>query len=146
MEDDGSVVKIYVEDALAATVELSNEGTYPEDAATEIPEYLEGVYYKTAVVKDASGTELFRTDSARVAAEDCYLGFGVRENAIDIDNISISGEEEEPTDPEPVDPEPTDPEPADPNPGTGDLSISILCLAALLSAVSAKALRRKARL
>jgi hypothetical protein len=151
VEDDGSVVKIYVEDALAATVELSNEGTYPEDAATEIPEYLEGVYYKTAVVKDASGTELFRTDSARVAAEDCYLGFGVRENAIDIDNISISGEEEEPTDPEPVDPEPTDPEPtdpepADPNPGTGDLSISILCLAALLSAVSAKALRRKARL
>ena len=148
VEDDGSIVKIYINNTLAATVELSEKGTYPEDSSTEIAEYLDCVYYKNAVVKDASGTERFRVDNARVVAEDCYLGIGVRTKALDIDNISIAKADGTQTQqPDPT-AKPTSGQKPDQNqnpqnnPGSGDESLYFVFAAALLGAVI---LKRKAQ-
>lgn len=148
VEDDGSIVKIYVSNALAATVELSEKGTYPEDSGTEIPEFLDCVYYKNAVVKDAGGTERFRTDSARVVAEDCYLGIGIRTKSLDIDNISISKDgntqtqQPDPTAKPTSDKKPDENQNTPKNPGSGDESLYFVFAAALLCSVI---LKRKAQ-
>ena len=145
VEDDGSTVKIYIGGSLTATVELSEKGTYPEDGNTEIPEYLDCVYYKTAVVKDAAGTERFRTESARVVAEDAYLGIGIREKSMDIDNISIMTPDGTDSEPDPdKKPEPSvkpdsDKEPGPGgNPGTGDPCLYAIAASVLFSAVILK--------
>lgn len=140
VEDDGSTVKIYVGNALTATVEMSGKGTYEEDSNTEIPEYLDLVFYKNVVVKDASGAERFRVDNARVVAEDAYLGIGVREKAIDIDNISISEPDGTPnTDERPNPDESQKPdETPKPNPGTGDLGLCAISAVFLFTATFLK--------
>ena len=71
--DDGKTkVEIYVNDALLATVEYGGErGTYPDGDEGDS----DVTYYKHAVIKDASGTELLTLDNARISAE--YGGIGV---------------------------------------------------------------------
>ena len=137
VEDDGSTVKIYVGGSLTAMVEMSGKGIYEEDASTEIPEYLGCVYYKNVVVKDGTGAERFRVDNARVVAEDAYLGIGVREKTIDIDNISISTPDAPSVDPTP-DQKPEDKPTPDQNPGTGDAGLCILAAVVLCGAVIMK--------
>jgi hypothetical protein len=87
-EDDGkSSVKVYVNNALLATVEYGGEpGTYPDgdEGDSDI------MYYKHAVIKDAEGTQLLELDNARISADYSAVGIGNRgENTTTIDNVTL---------------------------------------------------------
>ena len=87
-EDDGkSSVKVYVNNALLATVEYGGEpGMYPDgdEGDSDI------MYYKHAVIKDAEGTQLLELDNARISADYSAVGIGNRgENTTTIDNVTL---------------------------------------------------------
>ena len=90
IKDDGQKAEVYVNDALLATVEMADAGEYEEDFDTEIFEYLDFTYYKTATVKDAQGNEVFKTDKARLVAENFFAGVAVRDVSADFRNVSLS--------------------------------------------------------
>ena len=91
--DEGTRIVISINEKLLATVELSDIGTYETD--TEKPP-VDFVYYKTAVLKNAAGEEVVKINNARVVAEEYMSAIGVRNGKLDIDNIVISYEEEQP--------------------------------------------------
>lgn len=91
--DEGTRIVISINEKLLATVELLDIGTYETD--TEKPP-VDFVYYKTAVLKNAAGEEVVKINNARVVAEEYMSAIGVRNGKLDIDNIVISYEEEQP--------------------------------------------------
>jgi hypothetical protein len=112
IKDDGQKAEVYVNDALLATVEMADAGEYEEDFDTEIFEYLDFTYYKTATVKDAQGNELFKTDKARLVAENFFAGVAVRDISADFRNVSLSFTTPDATE----EPQPTPAETADATP------------------------------
>lgn len=112
IKDDGQKAEVYVNDALLATVEMADAGEYEEDFDTEIFEYLDFTYYKTATVKDAQGNEVFKTDKARLVAENFFAGVAVRDISADFRNVSLSFTTPDATE----EPQPTPAETADATP------------------------------
>ncbi|MBP5632562.1 MAG: hypothetical protein J6X34_02890 [Clostridia bacterium] len=87
--DDGkSSVQIFVNGGLLATVEYSGEkGTYPDGDEGDS----DLVFYKKAVIKDASGTQLLELDNARISADYGAVGLGNRGDAsTSFDNIVLT--------------------------------------------------------
>ena len=89
IKDDGKIAEIYVNDALLATVQMENEGAYDTDENTEIFEYLDYVYYKTVSVKDVSGTEVVKTEKARLVSNQFFAGAAVRDAQADFKDIAL---------------------------------------------------------
>ncbi|MBO4325854.1 MAG: hypothetical protein J5950_01110 [Clostridia bacterium] len=88
-DDNGKgLLKIYVNDALLATVEYDGEpGTYPDgdEGDSDI------LYYKHAVIKDAEGTQKLELDNARISAEYSAVGIGNRgDTTTHFDNIRLT--------------------------------------------------------
>lgn len=87
--DDGkSSVQIFVNEVLLATVEYGGEpGTYPDgdEGDSDI------MYYKNAVIKDATGTSMLELDNARISAEYSIAGVGNRgDAATSFDNVRLT--------------------------------------------------------
>lgn len=89
--DDGTKVQIKVMDVLIATVEYSNPGVFDGDDS-----YIEGTYYKTALMKDSSGTVVLNETKARIA-EEAYIGIGAYYANVQFDNFSITTGTPDPT-------------------------------------------------
>ncbi len=88
-EDDGkTAVTMYINDALFCTVEYGGEpGTYPDGDEQDS----DIMYYKTATVKDAAGTELLTLDNARISADYSCIGMGNRGDVTtQFDNITVT--------------------------------------------------------
>ena len=152
-DDNAGLVKVKFDDALVAQVEYSNPGSYEEEL------YLEGEYYKTAVIKDASGNVIAQSDSAIVYKNSVLVLF-TRGATMQFDNVSIGAYEvpsaptQKPADPTatPVPPtqKPADPtqKPADPDHNeTGDFGMIALIFVAVsaVAAVSIAVAKKKER-
>lgn len=91
--DEGTHIVISINGKLLASIELSDVGTYEVDKENPPVDF---VYCKTAIMKNAAGEELVKMNNARVLAEDYMAAIGVRGGKLDIDNITISYEEDSP--------------------------------------------------
>lgn len=125
--DDGTKVIIKVMDATIATVEYSNPGVYEGD-----DDYIKGIYYKTAIMKDSNGAVVINETKARIA-QDGYIAIGSNWTDVSYDNLSISPYTQEPVSSDPVTSDPVTP------PNTGDnflLYVIILMSTCILLACS----------
>lgn len=89
-KDDGKTTEIYVNNKLLATVHMENEGDYESDYDTEIFEYLDYTYYKTVSVKDAQGSEVLKTEKARLVSESFFAGVAVRNTEAHFKNVELT--------------------------------------------------------
>lgn len=152
-DDNAGLVKVKFDSTLVAQVEYSNLGSYEDEL------YLEGEYYKTAVIKDAGGNVIAQSDSS-IIYKDSVLVLFTRGATMQVDNISIGAYEipsaptEKPADPteKPADPtdKPADPteKPADPDHNeTGDFGIVALVFVAIsaVAIISCVLVKKKAR-
>lgn len=166
-DDNAGLVKVKFDSTLVAQVEYSNLGSYEDEL------YLEGEYYKTAVIKDAGGNVIAQSDSS-IIYKDSVLVLFTRGATMQFDNISIGAYEipsaptekpadptekpadptEKPADPteKPADPteKPADPteKPADPDHSeTGDFGIVALVFVAIsaVAIISCVLVKKKAR-
>ena len=89
IKDDIATVSVSINDTPLAVIELSEPGTeYDGDD----PVY---GFYKTAVVKDAAGTELGTVENTRVCSEYSLIAITTRNQELSIDNVVLQYEEDE---------------------------------------------------
>ncbi len=89
--DSGTKVEIYIENKLLATVEMSEPGEYEDDAEDQ------NEYLKKAVVKDDKGNVVLSIDNARLSVNEGEVAIGNRNKKLNIDNLSITYSEPDPT-------------------------------------------------
>ncbi len=97
--DDGEKVEIYLNNEKISTVTMSDPGTYDEELSYEEENY---TYYKTAVIHDAEGNEALKVENSRLNPESSQLAIGIRDKAVNIDNLAFTYEFEPTPTPDPT--------------------------------------------
>ena len=101
--DNGTEVSISVNDQLLSKIVLSGPGKqYDTDNTTSFS------YFETAEIQDASGNAVLTVQNTRVNSGASQLAIGVRNVALQIDNVSVSYEVPDNATPAPEEPDETE--------------------------------------
>jgi hypothetical protein len=77
-EDNGSDVKLYVNDKFVMTAEFSEETNFYPDFLMNNQSPSEAEYYSAVTIKNASGEEILKAEDTLVCAEYSRMGVGAR--------------------------------------------------------------------
>ncbi|HHT93112.1 MAG TPA: hypothetical protein GXZ66_06350 [Clostridiaceae bacterium] len=138
--DDGEKVEIYLNNEKVSTITMSDPGTYDEELVFEEENY---TYFKTAIIHDAEGNEMLKVENSRLNPESSQLAIGIRNEAVNIDNLAFTYEFEPTPTPDPTPTTEPATEPDTENPPTGDDGFGFVTVLSFATAAAVLYKKRK---
>jgi hypothetical protein len=133
-------VEIYLNNEKVSTITMSDPGTYDEELVFEEENY---TYFKTAIIHDAEGNEMLKVENSRLNPESSQLAIGIRNRAVNIDNLAFTYEFEPTPTPDPTPTTEPATEPDTENPPTGDDGFGFVTVLSFATAAAVLYKKRK---